>query len=161
MSNDFKVCPECREEYTLVAEQCADCDVPLVFPDEVPPEPEPEAFPEVSELECVRVGPLPWTRAISAGLEEAGIPHRVEHDTRSEAEGGVDPRKFDDGTLYGTWVRPADLDAAKAIDSTIFAHIDEEVRVDAPATGDETCPACTSPLPPDALECPDCGLQFG
>jgi len=161
MSEAIKVCPECGEEYTLVAQECADCRVPLVHPEELPEEIEPEALPPISELECVRVGPLPWTRAISQGLEAAEIPHRVEPDTRSEAEGGVDPRSFDGQAVYGTWVRPEDLDRAGEIDRMIFAHVDESVREQEPATGDETCPACSSPLAPDALECPDCGLSFG
>ena len=27
--------------------------------------------------------------------------------------------------------------------------------------GDESCPACGDPLPPEAVECPGCGLHFG
>ncbi|MCS5635390.1 MAG: hypothetical protein NZ990_02660 [Myxococcota bacterium] len=159
MSYDFQVCPSCRDEFTLAVFECSKCGVALVSPDLIAPEPEPEDFPEVDVLECVRVGPLPWTRAISAALTEAGIAHRVEPDTRSVAEGGVDPERFGGAALYGTWVRPEELAGARAVDSEIFAIFEAEA---APvAAGSEACPACETPLAADALECPDCGLVFG
>jgi len=133
--------------------------VPLVSPDAVPPEIEPEEFPDVAALACVRVGPLPWTRAISDALTEAGLAHRVEPDTRSVAEGGVDPERFGGQTLYGTWVRPEDLEPAREIDTAIFAVFEAEA---APATGSsEACPACEAHLAPDVLECASCGLVLG
>ena len=131
----------------------------LVTPHSLPPEPEPEDFPEVSALECVRVGPLPWTRAISDALTQVGMAHRVEPDTRSVEEGGIDPKRFGGETLYGTWVLPADLEAARVIDREIFALFEAEA---APiSSGGEACPACDTPLTGDALECSSCGLVFG
>jgi hypothetical protein len=133
--------------------------VALVSPDAVPPELEPEEFPDIAALACVRVGPLPWTRAISDALTEAGLAHRVEPDTRSVAEGGVDPERFGGETLYGTWVRPEDLEPAREIDAAIFAVFEAEA---APATGSsEACPACEAHLAPDVLECASCGLVLG
>ena len=159
MSYDFQVCPSCEDEFTLAVFECPKCGVALVSPDMIAPAPEPGDFPEVDALKCVRVGPLPWTRAISTALTEAGIAHRVEPDSRREAEGGVDPERFAGAALYGTWVLPEDLASAQTVDTEIFAVFEAEA---APVSaGSEACPACESPLAADALECPDCGLVFG
>ena len=159
MDHEYRICPSCEEEFTLTATECPDCRVSLVFPGvEEAPEVAP-AFPQKDELECVRVGPLPWTRALSDKLTEAGIAHRVEPDTRSEEEGGVDPRRFGGEDLYGTWVRPEEAEAAGAIDAEVFAPLEVERAPE--AMGDETCPACGAALPADAMTCPDCGLSFG
>lgn len=161
MSHEYKVCPSCRDEFTLVATACAACGVDLVAPGDLPDEEEeiPEAFPEISELACVRVGPLPWTRALSDTLTAAGIGHRVERDTRSEEEGGVGRGKFGGEDVYGTWVRPEELDAASELDAVIFAQFEPDREAE--ASGEEACPACATPLAVDAIECPDCGLRFG
>ena len=160
MSHEVRICPQCREEYTLVPTECADCGVPLVFPNEIEPEIAAEAFPPTAELACVRTGPIPWTRALSGALEQAQIRHRVEPDSRSEAEGGVDRSTFDGADVFGTWVRPPDLEAAREIDAIVFAHVHGQGS-DAPeADADEVCPACQTPLTIDAVECGDCGLSF-
>ena len=161
MSHEFKICPECQEEYTLVPSECVECGAPLVLAGDLQPVEPPEALPPVAERECVRVGPHPWTRALSDALGEQEIPHRVERDSRPEAEGGIDPRKFDGATVYGTWVRPAERPAAAEVARAIFAHLDVG-EVEGPAASeDESCPACEAPLAVDALECPDCGLVLG
>ncbi|MFP6640723.1 MAG: hypothetical protein VCC04_10810, partial [Myxococcota bacterium] len=132
--------------------------VDLVLPGERTEQATPEDFPETDVLECVRVGPLPWTRAVSEGLSEAGIAHRVQPDTRSVEDGGMDPARFGGEALYGTWVRPEELDAALAIDSQIFAPLETEAAPE--ATGDEICPACGAAFGIQAMACPECGLSF-
>jgi len=159
MREEYRICPQCEEEYTLTVTTCADCGVALVSAGDVAAAPEPEAFPEVSELECVRVGPLPWTRALSEALSSEGIEHRIERDTRTEAEGGIDPQRFGDEPLYGTWVREDDLASAASLDRRLFAHFEPDAAE--PVEGDDACPACQETLPADALECPACGLAFG
>ena len=156
---EYRICPECRDEYTLSAAECVECGVALVMPGALPVEVAPEAFPEIDALVCVRVGPLPWTRAISEGLTQIGIAHRVEADRRSQAEGGVDPRRFGGEAVFGTWVLPDDEAAARELDAALFAHL-EPGGAEA-AVGDERCPACEEPLAPDAIECGGCGLSFG
>lgn len=161
MPDEYKVCPSCLEEYTIVPTQCVECDVPLVLSHEIEPEVAPGDFPPTAELECVRVGPLPWTQALSKTLSQVDIAHRVEPDTRSEEDGGIDPRLFDGATVYGVWVRPADLENAIGAAKIVFAHIDEESEETPDADDEEQCPACQAALPLDALECPGCGLPFG
>ena len=117
MSHTHKVCPSCLDEFTLVASECQACDVALVYPDDIV-ETATADFPPVEQLTSVRIGPLPWTRAISEALTGAGIGHRVAPDDRSEKDGGATGRgegRFGGEQLYGTWVRPVDLDAAKEI----------------------------------------------
>lgn len=160
MSHDVRICPECEEEYTLIPTECADCRVPLVYPDEIEPAVPAEGFPPVSELECVRVSPLPWTRALSSALEQAEIRHRVEPDLRSEAKGGIDRNTFDGADVFGTWVLPKSLEAAREIDKIVFAHARGHESDSPEASSDEVCPACQSPIAIDALECSDCGLSF-
>ena len=155
----FRICPECHEEYTLAATECAECGLALVDPGALPAEDAADAFPGVEDLVCVRVGPLPWTRALSEGLGQAGIAHRVEADARGEEAGGVDPRRFGGESVFGTWVLPEDEGAARELDAALFAHLEPESA--GAAVGDETCPACEEPLAPDATECAGCGLSFG
>lgn len=161
MSHYVKICPECGDEYTLQAVECAECRVSLVFPDAFELEATPESFPPTSELECVRVGPIAWTRALSSALEQASIPHRVEPDSRTEAQGGVSPNEFDGADVFGTWVRNKDLEAATGIDRQVFALVHGQDASVPDASGDEVCPACESPIGVDDLECSDCGLHFG
>jgi len=159
MTDGYKLCPRCEEEYTLVAETCVECGVPLVLPGAMPDSPEPTAFPEVEALTCVRAGPLPWTRTLSEALTAAGIEHRVERDLRSEEDGGADPDRFGGEIVYGTWVLPVDHPQAVEIDGLLFAHFEPEAADE--SVGDEVCPACQEPLQGDGLACGSCGLTFG
>ena len=160
MSHDVRICPECGDEYTLVATECAECRVPLVFEEQLDAIAAPESFPTVDELACVRVGPLQWTRALSAALEQTGIAHRVEPDTRTEAEGGLNPSQFDGADVFGTWVLPSNLEAAHEVDALVFAHVHGDDDLAPEASSDEVCPACETPIGVDDLECSDCGLNF-
>lgn len=160
MSHEVRICPECGEEYTLIPTECADCGVPLVFSDQLEPAVAAEGFPPVAELICLRVGPLPWTRALSTALEQAEIRHRVEPDRRSQAEGGIDRSSFDGADVFGTWVLAKDLEAAQEIDKLVFVHVHGQQDDSPEASSDEICPACQSPIEINALECPDCGLNF-
>lgn len=156
---NYQICPACDEEFTLSVVECAHCGVALVSPGDRPPEDPSEEFPDTDELDCVRVGPLPWTRALSEQLSAAGIAHRVQPDNRTEEEGGVDRSRFGGEDLYGTWVEPEDLDAAQAIDAAIFAPLEADMSQE--AQEGETCPACGASLATDSMECPECGLSFG
>jgi hypothetical protein len=159
MTDGYQVCPECEEEYTLAARVCAECGVALVAPGAVPEPAEPEGFPEIDALSCVRVGPLPWTRALSEALSARDIEHRIERDTRPVEEGGAAPGRFGGEIVYGTWVRPADAEGAAEVDRLLFGHLEPDTAAD--SQGDDRCPACQEPLAADALECPACGLAFG
>jgi len=160
LSPEFKVCPSCLEEFTLAAVDCGGCGVVLVYPSDLDGDEnvEDQAIPPVEDLACVRVGPLPWTRALSAALSEAEIAHRVAVDRRSEEEGGVGSDRFGGEDVYGTWVLPDEHNAALEIDSMLFAHLQPDKAEE--AAEDEACPACQEPIGAAALECPGCGLAF-
>lgn len=159
---DYRVCPACRTEYTRMATRCADCDVELVHADVVAEEDaQVEDLPPASALRCVRVAPIAWIRALSEGLQHGGVPHRVEPAGADDAPEGQRVEAFGNVQLFGLYVREADTDAAREIDGSIAARILPE-EAPALAEGEEdACPACATPLAPDATECPDCGLGFG
>jgi hypothetical protein len=159
---NYLVCPDCYAEHTLAVTRCADCDIPLVSPGEIAVDEIAVAeFPPASELECVRVAPLPWIRALSNGLEEGGIAHRVEPAREEDAPEGQDAAIFDGAALFGLYVLEGDLAAVRELDRAIAVQVLPE---DAPplAEGEEeNCPACGSPLSTEGVECGDCGLMLG
>jgi hypothetical protein len=158
----YKLCPACRTEYTLVATRCADCDLELVDADALPDADEDrEAFPPASELECVRVAPIAWIRALSGALQRGGVAHRVEPATAEDAPEGQRPDVFGDVQLFGLYVESAQAAPARELDDSIAAQL---VPEEAPALAEgeeEACPACGATLASDVTECPDCGLQLG
>ena len=158
----YKLCPECHEEYTLIATRCADCDVDLVHGDELAfEEEELEAFPQASELECVRVAPIAWIRALSEALQQGGVVHRVEPASADDAPEGQRPEVFGDIQLFGLYVRIEHASRARELDDSIAAQV---LPDEAPALAEgeeEACPACGTALAADVTECPDCGLRLG
>jgi RNA polymerase subunit RPABC4/transcription elongation factor Spt4 len=158
----YRYCPVCRSEYTLMATRCIDCEVDLVDEGELAAlEEQVESFPPASELDCVRVAPLPWIRALSGSLQEDGIGHRVEPATTDDAPEDQRPDVFGDVQLFGLYVQSADISPAREIDGSIAGRLLPE---EAPALAEdeeEACPACGTALTPDSVECPDCGLRFG
>ena len=158
----YKLCPACRSEYTLVTSRCVDCDVDLVDAEALAAEEEElEAFPPASELECVRVAPIAWIRALSEALQQGGVTHRVEPASTEDAPEGQRPDVFGNAQLFGLYVQSAHAPSARELDGSIAAQLLPE---EAPALADddeEACPACGAALTSDAIECSDCGLQFG
>jgi hypothetical protein len=157
----YKVCPECRAEHVASAIRCADCDVDLVEAGELPADDAPVDLPPASELACVRVAPLPWIRALSDGLAERGVAHRVEAATDGDVPEGQSAAVFGDAQLFGLYVEEHSAAEARELDSGI-AH--QVLPGEAPSLeeGEETaCPACGTALAADAVECADCGLVLG
>jgi hypothetical protein len=118
-------------------------------------------FPEVSELECVRVAPVEWIQALSNAFQGRGIPHRVGPATPEDAPEGQRAEIFGNAPLFGIYVLADNAAAAAEIDAATAARILPE---EAPALAEgeeESCPACGTVLTRDATECSDCGLPFG
>lgn len=157
----YKVCPECRTEYTHVSVRCADCDVELVHPEALAPEPSPVELPPAAQLDCVRVAPLAWIRALSEGLERGGISHRIEPATADDAPEGQDCAIFGDAQLFGLYVEHAAGGAARELDGVIAAQVLPEEAPPLQEGEADACPACGATLSASATECPDCELVFG
>lgn len=164
MSTDllYKICPECQAEYRPDVSRCADCDVDLVHREELERRrAELESFPPASELDCVRVAPIVWIRALSSALEEHDVPHRIEPAEATDAPDGQSTEAFGDVALYGLYVRRAELETAREVDGELVRQLIPEEAGDLADGEEESCPACGHRLPADALECGDCGLSFG
>jgi len=157
----YKVCPACRVEHVQRATRCADCDVELVQPSEMLPEQDPVELPPASELACIRVAPLAWVRALSDGLEQRGLPHRIEPGRLEDAPEGQRPEVFGEAELFGVYVGAQDEPAAKELDSQIAQQVLPEEAPTLAAGEAAECPACGSALETASVECPDCGLVLG
>lgn len=156
----YRVCPSCRDEFVPTMERCPDCDVPLVHEEELGPE-EAEELPPVEELACVRVAPVAWIRALSEGLQQRGVAHRVQGARIEDAPEGKSARVFGNVGLFGLWVGEEDRPAAEELDGTLAARLVPEEAPELGEGDEETCPACGTTLDADTVECPDCGLAFG
>jgi hypothetical protein len=158
----YLVCPECLAEHTLSVTDCADCGVELVSPAAIAAaETELAEFPPASELDCVRVAPLAWVRALSDGLERGGVAHRVEPAREEDAPDGQNAGIFDGAQLFGLFVRASDTAAARELDRAIAVQLLPDEAPPLAEGEEENCPACSSPLAADVLECEECGLRLG
>lgn len=154
---DYQICPSCKGEFTLAVDRCTECDVELV-----PPGAGPDEFPPASELTCVRVATFPWIEALSQGLEQQEVLHRVEPVAPGEIPEGVPVAGEGQGELVGLFVAEDGIEPARAIDAAIAAQVNPEEHAEELGEGEvESCPACGETLGADAAECPECGLAFG
>lgn len=117
-------------------------------------------LPPASELDCVRVAPLPWIRALSQALEQVGVAHRVERASEDEAPDGQDATIFDGGQLFGLYVRSVDATQAREFDGSIAAQLLPDEAPQLAEGEEESCPACGTALAADEVECGECGLQL-
>jgi hypothetical protein len=153
---DLKRCPECGEDFLPAVETCSDCGVPLRLVSELSGADGATGLAEVGGLVLIRAEGPAWIEALADRLRTEGVPSRVaiidpeRHGIRS----GVS------GSACGLFVREADAARAREID----LQVQQEQIPDLPPAGGEGevegCPACGHPAPPEASECPDCGLFF-
>ena len=139
-----KVCPDCGEEYRPEIERCADCGAALVMAEEAGGA--EASLPDAMEA-ATGVGPAAraLTRADRAIelrpaadlLAAAGVPFAIKNGPQG-FELLVDPERMEA--------------AAEAAASVLGLEAAAEL---------ERCPACETPLPAQAEECPECGLGLG
>ncbi|MGE4606077.1 MAG: hypothetical protein AAEJ52_04980 [Myxococcota bacterium] len=155
-----KFCPECRDEYIHAATVCVDCDVPLVFEDELSDAEGSEELPPISELVCIRASSVGWAMALSEKLAQAGIPHRIQ---AAGAEDNENNRQMPNQNLpYGVFVMDEDVEAATEIDlehtNSEIPDIPQGFDIALTEGADDACPACGDPIGVAMDECPGCGL---
>jgi hypothetical protein len=117
-----------------------------------------DELPPVAELACLRAATLAFVQGLSAQLAQAGISHRIE--ASSEEGEQVAPRRPGANLPYGIYVRHADVAVALEVDRDYMRQMIPDLAHAPESTGDEACPACGTPLAPDAAECSDCGLTL-
>jgi len=157
-----RVCPACGAEYRPTITHCADCGDELVSHSELAAHARAVGeFPPVSELVCVRVAPLAWTRLLSETLESDGIAHRVEGARPGDAPEGQNAQGFGDVDLFGLHVKEQNLPTAREIDEHIAEQMLPDEGTADPGEEDDVCPACGAALGSSDAECSDCGLTFG
>ncbi len=154
-SGPHKLCPQCETEYLPHIEKCADCGSVLILPEELEKAREQRRLTgekKVDEKVVVREGELDWMTELREVLIDSGIPAEV----RSEDDCGQ-------GCCGGGCrlvVSPADRERAQQRVEEYFMEVNPELRESNELLKEGKCPACGSPVGPEARECPDCGLQL-
>ncbi len=137
-----KVCPDCGEEYRPEIERCADCGATLVSADEAGAAALPDPMAAVTEVgpraqALTRADRAVELRPAADLLAAAGVPFAIKNGPQG-FELLVDPERMEA--------------AAEAAAGVLGLQA---------ATDLERCPACETPLPGGAEECPECGLGLG
>jgi hypothetical protein len=151
-------CPECRAEYRPGFTRCASCDVDLVesLPEFAPlTEEEMRKALEGKELVAITSGYIDAVLEMRDQLAGMRILSLVEEAEKAPPQPGL-PRRVK------LMVAKDSLEAAAACMGETFRSMvaQEGLKPNAEITY-ERCPACNSPVPPDAEECPECGLVVG
>lgn len=151
-----KVCPECGGEYQGTATVCVDCEVPLVFPEQIA-ERDARELRLSSRLVLLCTAPIQWIRALAADLAQAGLAY------------AIDRRKARSDRLLSLYVRREDRKAAVELEAARL-RIDpleedggpeEEPREDDAAEPDhKVCPKCGGEFRLEVMRCPDCDVDL-
>jgi hypothetical protein len=158
-----KSCPSCGTGYQAWATRCADCDIALDGSEPAPAEREPvedldeaDDAPALDDLRPLRTAPLQWLRRLQATLADDGVRSWI---LAEEQACTADHQHVKGCGLHiALWVGADDLPRALELDRE---HERSELPDLAPTTvSDDGCPACGEACPPEAVECPACGLAF-
>ncbi len=150
----YKVCPECGGEYQGTATVCADCEVPLVLPDEIA-ERDARELTLSPRLVLLCTAPIQWVRALAADLTQAKIGY------------AIDRRKARSDRLLSLYVKREDRKAAVELDANrmridpLETEPEVELREDAAPEPDYMrCPKCGGEYRLEILRCPDCDVDL-
>jgi hypothetical protein len=151
-------CPECRSEYRLGYTRCEACEVDLVdsLPEASPmTEAEMRAALEGKELVAISQGVLDAVLETRDHLARQRILSLVEEADKEPLQPGL-PRR-----VRLMVAREQLEEAARCLGESFRELVAQEgLEVGGELTYDK-CPACGSPVPPDAEECAECGLFVG
>lgn len=155
-----RICPECGEEFRPEIVSCSDCGGALedrfeddetgeiqVGPGASPAEPADEAPPvvEVERRGLYTSNKIQEIRPLAERLGGAGVAFWV----------------VSGGDSWTVLVAEADEDRGRAIAGELLGIGDASLGAFDPESGYSACPACGHGLPPQASECPECGLGVG
>ena len=151
----IKICPDCNTEYFPHIEKCADCGAVLLLPEENERAQEERKRLKDRALEnpvMLREGDLKWMDELFNVLIDSGIPCVV------NADAGCNKKCC--GDTYRLLVSSLDAERASERIEDYCMEVHPEIRASRELAGQGKCPACGSPVRPDAVECPDCGLNL-
>lgn len=151
----IKICPDCSTEYFPHIELCADCGSGLLTPDEIKKMQEEKKRcmdKSIEDAVVVREGSLKWMDELYNVLVESNIACAVNTD--------VGCKKGCCGNTYRLIVSSQDAEKASERIEEYCAEIHPELQASRDIMSLGKCPACGSPVSPEAVECPDCGLTL-
>jgi hypothetical protein len=157
MYEDVKICPECGAEYFAHVQECNECGVGLVHPEERAKMEEARGEEPVHEgaedpLVCVEEGSLSRVTEVAGALESVGIVNEI---VKEEGpEGGCSK-----GERFSLLV-PRNLakGAVKAIED-YWHRLHPEIKEAKEMLGKGLCPCCGSNVEGMPV-CPECGLEL-
>jgi hypothetical protein len=150
-----KICPDCSTEYFPHIERCADCGSVLLTPEENKKMQEEKKRCMEKSLEnsvVVREGSLNWMNELYNVLIDSNISGVVNSDAGC--------KKGCCGDTYRLLVSSEDAEKASERIEEYCAEFHPELQASREMMSRGKCPACGSPVGPDAVECPDCGLTL-
>ncbi|NIO19858.1 MAG: hypothetical protein GTN76_03745 [Candidatus Aenigmarchaeota archaeon] len=153
--SQIKICPDCGTEYFSHIENCADCGAFLLLPEENRRLQEERKHCREKILEnpvVIREGDLNWIDELYNVLIDSSIPCVVQTDTGC--------KKGCSGHPCRLLVSVSDAEKANELIEEHYMNIHPEIRASKEMIRDGKCPACGSPVGPDTVECPDCGLTL-
>lgn len=148
-----KVCSKCGEEYSPEAMVCVECGGRLVMEEEY----ERMRVPltgEEEQLVCVREDGYRYLDELRQRMKTDGVRSAIHLHSDSCRAGSCQ-------MLYGLYVKPEDENKAKEIihahwlkgapeQASSFEYKEQELS--------GICPACSTAIPENSAECPECGL---
>jgi hypothetical protein len=146
----IKVCPECGGEFRPDVERCADCEVPLVHPEEIATRNARE-LPVAAGLAAVCTDSIAEVRALAAELDRRSLRYRIDR-RRARSDGLL--------TLYVKW---QDRKAAEVVMEDLGLGEEADERPQEKSAVREmpsykVCPDCGGEYRLDIERCADCGI---
>ncbi len=158
-AENIKCCPECGSEYYAYIATCADCDVPLILPEEAEKEQMKErskkphrAVTSHDEWVAVREDAIEGIRELSDFLSGEGIFCKV------MLAPGCSTGKC--GCRYLLLTAREDAPVAHNCIEEFYARKHPEIKTSQEWESEGRCPACGYCVGHGTKECPDCGLRL-
>ncbi len=151
----MRLCPSCDAQFPDSVDRCVHCGGRLRAGRAT------KHAPHLSELYLLSSRQPPFTRRLAERLREASIRPYIEGDPGAER---VDVQFGSSGhqVRLHLFVDNEVRERAEAIKTQLIGERVPDIPddFDADAVEPGRCPACSSAVPENATECPDCGLVF-